>query len=72
MNEYLMQVMANQRIYEAMREAATARIAERAAQATPPPVGRLTRVRTLLRRAARVFGVYPAGVPASWRDTSRA
>jgi hypothetical protein len=72
MNEYLMQVMAKQQIYEAMREAAVARIAERERQATPRSVGRITRARTLLRRAARAFGVYPAGAPVSWRDTSRA
>ena len=70
MNEYLMQVMAKQRIYDAMREAATARIADRERHANPQPAGPTTRA--LLRRAARAFGAYPAGAPASWRDTSRA
>jgi hypothetical protein len=72
MNEYLMQVMVKQQIYDAIREAAVARIAERERQAKPQPVGRMTRARPLLRRAARAFGAYPAGAPASWRDTSRA
>ena len=72
MNEYLMQVMAKQRIYDAMREAAVARIAERERQLTPQPLGRMTRARTLLCRVVRAFGVYLAGAPASWRDTSRA
>jgi hypothetical protein len=72
MNEYLMQVMAKQRIYDAMRDAAIARIQERELQTKPLPAGFLTRARTLLRRAARAFRAYPAGAPASWRDTSRA
>jgi len=70
MNEYLMQVMAKQRIYDAMREAAIARIADRERHANPQPTGPTTRA--LLRRAARALGAYPAGAPANWRDTSRA
>ena len=72
MNEYLIQVMTKHRIYDAMREAAVARIGEQERQPKPQPVGLMTRARTLLRQAARAFGVYAAGVPASWRDTSRA
>lgn len=72
MNEYLMQAMTKQQIYEAMREAAVVRIAERGREATPQPVGRMARARALLRRVAGAVGVYPAGAPASWRDTSRA
>ena len=72
MNEYLMNVMAKQRIYDAMREAATARIAGRARQADGPRRSVLASGRTLLQRAARALRAYPAGAPASWRDTSRA
>jgi len=72
MNEYLMQVMAKQRIYDAMREAATARIVERARQAGGPRRSVLASARTLLHRAGRAVRAYPAGAPASWRDTSRA
>ncbi len=73
MNEYLMNIMAKQRIYEAMRDAATARIAKRAREADGERHGGLALARNLLRRAARAFHGYPAaGAPASWRDTSRA
>ena len=72
MNEYLMNVMAKQRIYDAMREAATARIAERARQAEGKQRGILAFARGLLQRAARTLHGYPAGTAASWRDTSRA
>jgi hypothetical protein len=72
MNEYLMNVMAKQRIYDAMHEAATARIAERARQASGPRRSILASARTLLQRAGRALRAYPAGAPASWRDTSRA
>jgi DICT domain-containing protein len=72
MNEYLMNVMAKQRIYDAIREAATARIAERARQADSGQRGVVSRLRDLLQRARRALLAYPAGVPASWRDTSRA
>jgi hypothetical protein len=72
MNAYLMQVMAKQRIYDAMREAATARIAGRAPEPASPGGCAVARAREALRRCARVLHGYPAGTPASWRDTSRA
>ena len=72
MNEYLMNVMAKQRIYDAMRDAATARIAERARQAGEPRRSAVASARARLQRVARALRVYAAGAPASWRDTSRA
>jgi hypothetical protein len=72
MNEYLMQVMAKQRIYDAMREAATARIASRAPEPASPRGCVVAYAREALRHYARALPGYPAAAPASWRDTSRA
>jgi hypothetical protein len=67
-----MQVMAKQRIYDAMREAATARIAGRAEQTAAPRTCAIELAREALRRYARALHGYPAAAPANWRDTSRA
>ena len=63
MNEYLMNVMAKQRIYDAMHEAATARIAERARQADGPRRSVLASAGTLLRRPGRALRRLPRRRP---------
>lgn len=71
MNEYLMRVLATHRIDELMREAAAVRMAEWEGRGKARLASVLGGTRGLLRRLARSFS-YPAGAPASWRDTSRA
>ena len=71
MNEYLMHTLAKQRIDELIREAAAVRIAERERHRSAWLGAIMGGARAFLRRAARSLS-YPAGAPASWRDTSRA
>ena len=71
MNEYLMRVLVTQRIDELRREAAAVRMVEREGHGRARLAAVLDGTRGLLRRLARSLS-YPAGAPASWRDTSRA
>lgn len=70
-NEYLMQVLAKDRIDELIREAGEVRIAGRDGHGKARLAAIMGGARTLLQRVARSFS-YPAGAPASCRDTSRA
>ena len=71
MNEYLIHTLASQRIDELMRDAGAVRIAERDRHGKARRAAIISGARALLQRLARSFS-YPAGAPASWRDTSRA